>query len=117
MITMSFPFIDKTSAYQQAIGFMNTSGEIFATYQADTPINGLAVTSVTSLGLSAVSFVIAAANATGTPTSTGVTIVASVTGGTSITFAVHDSSGVAVTAGLATGLKLAVLAFGTPYYS
>lgn len=116
---MSFPFIDKTSAIQQAVGFMNTSGEIFATYESSSTsaADGFAITSVTALGLSAVSFVYATLNATGTPTTTGATVYATITGGTSITFTIMNTTGVMVTAGAATGLKLSVLAFGTPYYS
>ncbi len=114
---MSFPFIDKTSAIQQAAGFMNTSGEIFATYSLDTPYNGLAITSVTSLGLSSVSFVMATLGVTGTPTATGATVRAAVTGGTSITLNIYNSTGVVVSTDTCTGLILKILAFGTPYYS
>lgn len=117
VIKMSFPFVDKTSSYQQAVGFMNTSGEIYSTYKVDLPVNGLAITSVTALGLESVSFVQATLNNTGVPTSTGCSVLAAVTAGTSITFAIHDCTGVAVTAAKATGLILTVLAFGTPSYS
>jgi hypothetical protein len=77
----------------------------------------LAVTSVTALGLSSVSFVQASMNGSGAITSTGVSVIATITGGTSITFNLYNSTGVAVTAGIATGLILSVFAIGTPYYS
>jgi hypothetical protein len=117
---MSFPFIDKTSSYQQAVGFMNTSGEVISHKQITTTAyvgHGLSVTSVTSLGLSAISFLIATIEVTGTPVSTGVILTPTITGGTSITFNMYDSTGALVTAGLSTGLAINLLAYGTPYYS
>jgi len=130
---MSFPFVDKTSSYQQAVGYYDTAGELMTAitavnrmmsfvsggykmsmYSADLPVNGLAVTAVTAFGLTSVSYVIAGLNATGTPTTTGATVFASVTGGTSVTFTIMNTTGALVTAGLATGLILSVLAVGTP---
>jgi hypothetical protein len=130
---MSFPFIDKTSSYQQAIGYYDSDGELMtaitavnrhvayvsggytmAMYSGNTPINGLAVTAVTAFGLTSISKVLAGLNATGTPTTTGAFVFASVTGGTSVTIGLYTQSGVAVTAAIATGLIISILAVGTP---
>lgn len=129
---MSYPFVDKTSSYQQAAGYYDTNGELMtaitavnrhvamatggytqAFYTAQTPINGLAVTAGTAFGLTTISYILATVNATGTPTSTGVTVAAAVTGGTSVTFSLYNCTGVAISAGIATGLILSVMAVGT----
>jgi hypothetical protein len=130
---MSFPFVDKTSSYQQAVGYYDSDGELMTAitavnrmmsfvsggykmsmYSANTPINGLAVTAVTAFGLTSISYVLAGLNATGTPTTTGAFVFASVTGGTSVTIGLYTQSGVAVTAGVATGLIISIMAVGTP---
>lgn len=87
---------------------------IMGFYSAALPTNGLAITCATALGITSVAYVFATILNTGTPTTTGATVHPVIdANSTAITFNIYAIDGTAVTAGIATGLVLNVMAIGT----